>query len=442
MQLSFAQPFYFKDDSLSTLTFSTSYFDLIRTKNSTSNSSISLQKSKLQFETSFERDKLLFSLEAEKNIALTDNSISKVQFKTGQQINRLTLDNEFSLSPFFTEQYVRLNQIKSIATIDYGGSFGFKNTSHWFEKFRIGYYAYSFPSILDLKYVDSRIDINNLTWLSKIYYSVGFHPENKTRIAFQFEKYLSTKNENENPVFAVDDQTHGSLASFTVANASSSVPVEINFVHGEGESIFDFFFSKNSFGGNSFTDALYNRVAIKSFEANENIWLPQFSIAYDFIKGSLVGNIQSWPFTSVLTSLVANRINYRLAGHMHLFTFETKKRFVFSNFSVEPGLSIYQILPELTFDNWQPSYLVFGVKNFTRNILPVRKVIIGKVFLSASYLWNSFILLVEGGQFVPLKVIKKNLPPSEETPGIVVAQPNPGKTDGGSWISLSLLKSL
>ncbi|MDP3150918.1 MAG: hypothetical protein Q8N83_17510 [Ignavibacteria bacterium] len=441
VQIVFAQPFYFKDDSLSTFSFSTSYFDLIRTKNSTSNSAISFQKSKMQFETSIDEDKLFFSLETEKNIALTDNSISKVQFKTGQQINRLTVDNEFSFSPFFTEQFVRLNQIKSVSTIDYGGSFGFRNSSHWFEKFRIGYYAYSFPLLLDLRYEDSRIDINNMSWLSKIFYSIGFRPEDKTHIAFQYEKYLSLKNKNENPVFAVEDQTHGSLANFTAANSSTTVPFEINYSHGEGESFFDFIFSQNSFGSTSFTDALYNGVAIKSFEVKEYYWLPEFSIAYDFVKGSLVGNIQSWPFTSVLTSLVANRINYRLAGHVYFFTFKTKKKLVFSNFSVEPGVSVYQILPELTLDNWQPSYLVFGVKDFTRNILPVRKAVIGKLAIAASYRLNSYALLIECGQFIPIKVIKKELPPAGETPGIILAQPNPSKTDGGRWISLSLRKS-
>ena len=440
VQVLFAQPSYFKDDSLSTISFSTSYFDLIRTKNSTSNSAISFQKSKLQFETSIEQDKLFFSIETEKNIALTDNSISKIQFKTGQQINRITADNEFSFSPFFVEQFVRLNQIKSVSTIDYGGSFGFRNASHWLEKFRVGYYAYSFPLILDLKYADSRIDINNMSWLSKIFYSIGFRPEDKTHIAFQYEKYLSLKNKNENPVFAVEDQTHGSLASITAWNASFQIPLEIKFAHGEGESFFDFFYTQNSFSNNSLTDALYNGVALKIFEVDEYNCLPEISLAYDFVKGSMVGDIQSWPFTSVLTSLIANRINYRLGGHVYFFTFETKKKLVFSNFSVEPGVSVYQILPELTLDNWQPSYLVFGVKDFTRNILPVRKAIIGKLALSASYHWNSYILLIEGGQFVPIKVIKKELPPTAETPGIVTAQPNPIKTNGGRWISLTLRK--
>ena len=438
VQINFAQPFYFPVDSLSFIKLSTSYFDLLRTTNSTSTTTSFLQKTSAEFQTSSKTNKFYLSLETEKNRLKIDNSVSHVEFNTGQYINRITTDYEFSFDPFFAELYLRGNQIKSVSTIDYGGSIGFVDAYHWFEKFRVGYYSYSFPWIFGLKYIDSEIDINNLTQLSKIIYNVSLHPTEQNRLSIQYEKYLSAKNKNENPVFAVEDETASSFTNLTFSNSSLFVPIEVNYSHAQGETFFDFIYAQNSFSSSSFKNVLYNGISVKSLESDEFIWLPAFSVGYDFYKGSAVGNIQSWPFTSVLTSLIANRINYRLAGHLYLLTIQMEKQFRFSKFSITPGLSIYQILPEVTLDNWQPSYLVFGVKDFTRNILPIRKAIIGKLKLSASYQFNAYTLILECGQFVPLKVVKKELPSSGVTPGIVTTQAKPSKVDGGRWLSLSL----
>jgi len=435
VQTSFAQPFSFKNDSLTSVKLSTSYFDLLRTKNSLSNTVLSLQKTSAEFETSFRNDKLLFSLETGKNIIQIDNSISQVQVRSGQSISRLTVDNEFSFAPFFTELFLRVNQVKSVSTFDYGGSFGFRNASHWFERFRIGYYMYSFPWILGLKYQDSEMDINNLSKLSKIFYEIGFHPADKTTLTFEYEKYLSSKNKNENPIFAVDDKTSGSLSKLTVANSSCAIPVEITFTHGEGESVCGLFYSQNSFSQNLFYGALYNGLKVTSSEFPSSKWFPSFSVGYHFLRGSMVGDIQSWPFTSVMTSFILNRLNYRLTGHLYLFSFEAEKQFTFSTFSIQPEISIHQILPEVTFDTWQPSYLVFGVKDFSRNILPIRKIILGKISFTTSFHFQNIDFILEAGQFVPLQIVKKELPPSVVSPGIAVVQSGPSRIVGGRWIS-------
>jgi len=438
VQISFAQPFYFKNNSLTSVNLSTSYLDLVRTKNSISNTTISFQKTSAQFETFLGDDKLFISFESEKNKVQIDNSISQVQFRSGQSINRLTADNEFTFAPFFAELFLQVNQIRSVSTFNYGGSFGFTNSSHWFENFRIGYYSYSFPWIFGLKYHTSEIDINNLTMLSKVFYQVRFHPLEKTWAAFQFEKYISAKNKNENTVFAVEDVTSGSLAKLTITSASFAIPIEIYFSHGQGESFFDFFYSRNSFSQNSLTDALYNGINVKNSEPINYKWLPSFTVGYHFLKGSMIGNIQSWPFGSFLTSLIANRINYRVAGQAFLFSLEVEKKYTYLAVSVQPKISFFQILPEVTLDNWQPSYLVFGVKNFSRNILPVRKALLGELSLSISSKVKYCTLILQAGQFIPLQIIKKTLPASAVSPEIILTSSQPSKIDGGRWISFSV----
>jgi len=442
VQIVFAQPFYFQQDSLTTLTFTGSYFDILRTKNATSTSVVSIQKSSAQFKTTFGGNSLFILQENAKSIAQLDNSVSQIKFKTGQQSNRLTIDNEFSFSPFFAEQFVRINQIKSVSTVDYGGSFGFVTASHWLEKFKFGCYLFSFPWIFDLNYHDSRIDINNMTSFLKINYELYLRPAENTSLTLRYEKYLNRKNKNENPIFAVEDNSDASVVKINAVNSSMAIPIEISFTHGNGGSFFDLIYAQNSFSQNSFTNALFNGISVKSFEHKYNAWMPAFFVSYNFYKGFMVGNIQSWPFTSVLTSLITNRINYRLAGHLYFFTFETKKLFKVANFSVEPELSFYQILPEFTFDNWQPSYIVFGVKNFTRNILPIRKAIIGKLASTFIYQLNNYYSIsLEFGQFVPLKITKKEIHVSEITPGTIVTQAQPSKVDGGRWLALSLRKT-
>jgi len=440
VQIVFAQPFYFKEDARSSLTLSSSYFDLYRGTNSTSKTTAFLQKSFAQFEGNYNTNKLLLLLEAEKNNLRIENGISKVEFNSGQKLTRATVDYEFSFSPFFTELFLRANQITHVSSVDYGGSFGFHNSAHWFEGFRIGFYSYSFPWLLKLKYDDSQIDINNITQSSKIFYEIAFHPLPENRLEFQFEKYISAKNKNENPAFSVKDETNASFALLTITN-SKYLPVHITFNHGEGTSFPDLFFAQNSFSTNSIPDLLYNNVEIKNDESQLYRWLPAISVSYNYYKGSIVGNIQSWPFTSVLTSLIANRINYRLTGHIYLFGINAQKRFTFSKFSFKPELSFYQVLPEVTLDTWQPSYLVFGIKDFTRNILPIRKALLGKISFLTTYELNYCSFTLEAGQFIPLKVVKKELPIGETIPGGVVVQAKPGKTDGGRWVVLSMRTS-
>lgn len=438
VQALFAQPFYFKNDSTASVTLGTSYFDLLRSKNSTSNTLISLKKTSAEFQTHSNNNRISLSFENEINIIQTENSGSHVQFGTGQTINRLKVEDEVQLNPFSVGLFFCGNQIKSVSTIDYGGHFGFGNFSHWFEKFLVGYSSYSVPWIFQLKYEDSKIDINNLTILSKIFYLIKIHPEGETEFTFSHIKYLSKKNKNENPTFGVKDKSTGAVTNFTLNNSTLEIPIEVSFSHGQGESFFDFNYAWNSFSQNTINNLLFNKVKIASQETNDYKWLPSFSVSYDFYKGYAVGNIQSWPFTSVLTSLIANRLNYRLTGHIYLFSLETKKHFTFSNFSFQPEVSVYQILPELTLDNWQPSYLVFGVKDFTRNILPIRKTIIGKLAFTAFYRFESVNLFLECGQFIPLKTIKKELPSSGGTPGIVLAQAKSSKIDGGRWMTVGL----
>ena len=442
VQLSFAQPFSFSCNSLTSVTLSTFYSDLLRTKNSFSNTTISLKKTSALFESTIGRQKYFISLETERNLVRIDNSISQIDFRTGQSINRLSTGSELMFEPFFTEIFFRVNQIKSVSTIDYGGSIGFRNSSHWFEQFRAGYYSYSVPWIFGLKYQDAEIDVNNLTALSKIYYKADFKSLWKTRIGLQFEKYLSSKNKNVNPAFAVEDQTSGSYTNISVGNNFFSIPFKIDFSHGQGESFFDLLYSQNSFSQNSFTDALYNGVNIKSSESLDYNWLPALSIGYHFVKGSMVGNIQSWPFGSFLTSLIINRINYRLAGQVFLFSFDAEKKFTFSDFSIQPEFSFYQILPEITLDNWQPSYLVFGVKDFARNILPIRKALVGKMSLSVSYNLEYCTLSFQATQFIPIQIIKKDLPTTVVSPIVSGESSKPSEIDGGRWFSFSIRRSL
>jgi len=84
------------------------------------------------------------------------------------------------------------------------------------------------------------------------------------------------------------------------------------------------------------------------------------------------------------------------------------------------------------------AYLVFGVKDFSRNILPIRKAIIGKISFSASYQLKFCTFILKAGQFIPLQIIKKELPVSVVSPGIILAQAEPSKIDGGNWVSFSI----
>jgi len=437
-----AQPFIFKENSLSKLTFSSSYFDFYRSTNSSTTTSSFLSKTTIGYEGNFNKHYVAVTLVKEENVVSIENKSSLINFKGGQNVYNFSSAYEYSVKPFFFEGSGKLNLLRKKTLFDYGGYIGFKDTTQWISLFGVGYFRSSYPWLFNLKYLDSGMDLNNLTQLDKIFYKFSITPVKGYSIDFTYEKYLPVKNKNENSHFSVEDNSTGFTSNTVFKTSIASVPVELNYNYGEGRNSYAIYYSGNTFSSNAIPEILMNSISVKTFNSANILWLPQIFISYDYYKAAMVGNIQSWPFTSFFTSFIANRLNYRLVGHLYLFSLEAKKAIHFEHFSIQPEAGLYQFLPEITLDSWQPSYLVFGVKDFVRNNVPIRKALMGKVSVEFTYTFNDFVLQLDGGQYFPIKIVKKE---SVSTAGAPTSSSSPTtatKSDGGRWITLKIQRSL
>jgi len=101
-----------------------------------------------------------------------------------------------------------------------------------------------------------------------------------------------------------------------------------------------------------------------------------FSVDMQFraCDGSASGYVEGWPFKSLLESMVSGREFFRALGSLRLWKVHLGAAFPTGNFlSLAANASVVHAVPEFEYESWEPKFLVFGVQNYTRNVLPVRR---------------------------------------------------------------------
>lgn len=152
-------------------------------------------------------------------------------------------------------------------------------------------------------------------------------------------------------------------------------------------------------------------------------------------KGNLSGTIQTWPFTSLITSAIVNRINYKSKAEVSLYAIEIDYDKPFANLLLQPGVRCYHIVPNFSLQSWQPAFLVFGVKNFTDNSTQIKSMDLLNLKLSAQYSISNFLFEAEFNQFIPFHIERKT---GEEIPQPTPVTKATAEVDGGRFFSLKI----
>ena len=204
----------------------------------------------------------------------------------------------------------------------------------------------------------------------------------------------------------------------------------------------ELFQGNTTFGEASLSNVRFENILARcSRRANEQTELA-FGIGLTEFKASLVGDLQSWPFMSLLQSVITNRLNYRFLGSVRFWQVDAEKSLQFGSWHVLPSVSYYDVRPEIVIQSWQPTYLVFGVSNFVDNGLDVIHAGIGKLELTVG-VESSFIgVNLNAAQFLPIFQFHRATKAGPQAPPSPTAKPATVSTDGGRWVRLTVKKNI
>ncbi len=168
-----------------------------------------------------------------------------------------------------------------------------------------------------------------------------------------------------------------------------------------------------------------------------------FSTSYARIKINSVGELDSWPFTTVLESIFLNRLYYRVNGTAVAKWVDFKYKQQIGKWGIEPSVTYCYIRPEINLDTWESSFLIFGGGAMNKSTLNIKSTGLLLLNLSTHYELFDFSLGLSMNQIIPLFVNKGTTTTSGGTPGPTPAQAaSQNKTDGGRWFEIYLKKRI
>ncbi len=202
-----------------------------------------------------------------------------------------------------------------------------------------------------------------------------------------------------------------------------------------GDAKFVFEYDKKNYGEEKFSDVVMIRGEITSTLFSKDNLIDEIKIGLLNIKSKSIGEIQSWPFTDVITSSIANRIYYRGSFNITNYYLQIRNKYKISSVEISPEILFLHLIPKGELENWQPLFLVFGVKNFQQSKIMFRSIGLIHLGLELKFEFNNYLLTLASGQIIPIyqnkiETLKIGQPSS--------TQSVKHKTDGGRWYFLSI----
>jgi len=380
------------------------------------------------------------------NLGTTNSFVS---WKTTQNDlkNNLELKQNYSsvslystFNNLFLDSKVILNNYQQKWLFDYSikmGLIGLKNNN---QEFDLSFRKTSVPVSWNLLYQAAGFNINSdqSFYLTSVNSSVSI--DNLT-LGLSYERNISIKDKSSE-IYSMDAKPIYDNIKFEIKNRSDYLPVSFDISRTS-------LIMKSHLLMNDVQFSSINISDLSLLRINSDIQLNCFniplglSISYNYLKGNVSGNIESWPFTDIIQSIVANRLNYQAYGSVNVMESSLSSKMIFKKFSIKPVIDIYYINPDLTLQDWQPVYLVFGIKDYNENTDCINYMLLGRAGTEAAVDIGIAVVSLNIYQFFPLLIRKDN--PQNINSGnsvtIFASSSSPTKISGGTFLTLTLTKS-
>jgi len=225
--------------------------------------------------------------------------------------------------------------------------------------------------------------------------------------------------------------------SFT-PSTSSAVEISTDEIRTE------LIFKQNS---QSFGDLLSGSGKTSKYSAlfhTKEFSVPLF-IKYSFEELTLsgIGHFESWPFTSLAASIINNRLNYEVQGSVKHHSLTATSAFPFASSFLFVTASYHRVLPDVVLEHWEPEFLVFGMKNFTRDPFSIKDSRLASIELRYEFKFLSANISLFGEQYIPLSISygKPERAPAPNQPPVPTST-RKISTDGGRRFGIQLAMNL
>ncbi len=122
------------------------------------------------------------------------------------------------------------------------------------------------------------------------------------------------------------------------------------------------------------------------------------------VYGSIAGALESWPFTSLASTVFQNRLNFRSEAAVAGYWLRGSTDVTSGSWYLRPAASIVRLRTNAATDHWEPEFLVFGVRNFRSDPLNMVSMWLTGISLTAEVPFGPVVITLEAEQFIPLHI--------------------------------------
>ncbi len=195
--------------------------------------------------------------------------------------------------------------------------------------------------------------------------------------------------------------------------------------------------------GLSFGDLAYGEFISKHWQAGASIIILSLPVLceYDFYRLTMygVGHFESWPFTTVASTVFDNRLYYKIDGNIDVHRIESRTSVAWGDWIIKPSFGFLYILPDLLWRQWEPDFIVFGIKNVKEEPLSIQQCWLLRLGCEVDFSLLGMNIEIQVEQYIPMSIKKREKQLSNVEPGTPAVSGTPSSTDGGRRIQLKVI---
>jgi len=394
---------------------------------------ISFNSVNSELELGFIDKRLIFQLHNKDSLSLNLDTKS----------SELFLKQVFMFSNFNFEYGMSYTKYGNKSDLSYRTSLSFY-PNYIFEKCAVSISNYPFSNKMDLNYYGAHINFDQINKLGVLKYNLLSQSFYNLSFELDHEKNVYEDN-NSATEFSQSTNTGYSNIELKILHKTDYASQRFEYNRFELTSKISLENDGLSFGDISLSNVNIQSLHFYSFNQLTKNFKMNFELSHDQYDINSIGVIETWPFISLLESMIANRIYIKLKGTIGQFLTGISSDIQLGDYMISPGIKLVYLRPDLDLKNWQPEFLLFGIRNLHQNHLNIEKAYLLSLALNSEYNCKNFSLRLTFSQLIPVSIIKSQV---EQNTAVEPSQPDPAvtnfikKVDGGREIKISLIKYL
>ncbi len=363
--------------------------------------------------------------------------INNIRFKLSGKTNFLNISGHYKLSCLDLMCDIEAVQTRPRTIINSNLNAGVSFPEILIKELSIGYIEHSLPYNFDAFYSTANLHMDDFI------HRYGFTSEINVGtdlffLDYQYSRtFLSPKTTGEVVTSIPNGKLTVNIASINYKSKQFSFVIDNLSCRHNSRT---YFYNRDLQFSYLFIPEVYFEkygISAKYIESQNSTY--ESSVNYARIKFRMIGELDSWPFVSVLESIFVNRLYFRAIGtalaNWITFSYNYKN----SNWYVNSSLSYIDIRPEFQIDTWEAFFILGGMN---RSTLDIRQAGLAFLSIKAEYSLSDITLGVAANQFVPLFVNKFTAAGTGGGGQGVPASGEKKRADGGRWFEFFLKKAI